>query len=161
MANVEQLLSVTLIAILVDLITVSVLFFGKRGGESVRKWYKQFRTGAACMDVMSLIIASWFAVMLGRNITEQIAIVIAIQILHDLIVGYFVKNSHPSQDTLLSMWKEYANEIGFVILLVDALMLIATVYFSQTEFVQNMNKETKAYAAVVFAYLLLLIIHSF
>jgi len=159
--EIEQLLSISVIAILVDLITISVLFFGKRGGDIVRKWYKTFRTGAACMDVMSLIIASWFAVKFGRNIAEQIGIVIAVQMLHDVIVGYFVKISTAPQDTLFGMWKEYANEIGFTILLVDALMLIATVYLSQTEFVQMMNTETKAYAAVVFMYLLLLIVHSF
>ena len=63
----QDIPQIILAAILVDTITVAILYTLNKGGYAVKQWYKEFRTGAACMDVFSIIIATGAANALGTS----------------------------------------------------------------------------------------------
>ena len=76
-------------ALVVDTVTSLFLLTAKRGGKCVREWYQSFRIGAYTMDVLSLMIGTFIAVRLLPNapLWQQIALVVLIQLFHDITFG--------------------------------------------------------------------------
>ena len=155
-----DLLHVTLAATVVDLVTLSIVL-ALGWGRTVRKWYTHFGMSAVCMDVGSLIIATWIAVKTGATFPQRAGVVVALQLVHDISVSQMLKSSNASSDTLFGTWKQYADEVGGYILLVDAVMLVSTLYLSQSTVLAGMNAETMSYCTVVALYLLLVVSTSF
>ena len=147
-------------AIIVDTITVGVLYIFNRGGDAVKEWYREFRLGAACMDVSSLIIAAGAASALGNSLPAKLGFVIAFQVVHDILAGLFVRYVK-TESTLVKLWKRYASEVGFTILVVDAIMLVSTLllvhYFEKI----NVSVNVFVYSSIAVFYVLLLFVYSF
>ena len=156
----EDLPQIILAAILVDTVTVAILYMFNRGGKAVKEWYKEFRMGAACMDVFSIIIATAAANALGKTLAEKIGYLLAIQVVHDLAIGWLVK-SVESKSTLLNMWKRYADEVGFTIVIVDAVMLLATLFLVHYMKKIELSDSAVIYASIVVFYVLLMFVYSY
>tara|TARA_B100001287_G_C22484051_1_gene435762 strand:- start:241 stop:714 length:474 start_codon:yes stop_codon:yes gene_type:complete len=154
-----SIIDIVVAAILVNTFVEFIILTFKRGGKYIREWYKNFKIGAYFMDIISAIIAVFLSTILTKNIKYQILLVIIIGLLHDSIFGYFVKNSG-IKTGVINLFKNYANEVGVTILIVDAIMLVATLLFTYI-LRYYLNREVTILIGFIVFYIGLLIIYSF
>jgi hypothetical protein len=155
----HDILSLTLSAIVVDTIVGYYLLLSTRGGTYIKEWYKQFNIGAYVMDILSIIIGTYSATLFSNNIYSQIVATVIVGLIHDISFGIFV-NKIQTQSKILTLFKNYANELGSTILIVDALMLISTLLFS-AYFKTTLTNNSMTFLSVIVFYLGLLMIYSF
>jgi hypothetical protein len=155
----HSILSLTFSAILVDTVIGYYLLLNNKGGRYIREWYKQFTLGAYLMDVLSIIIGTYLAILTTDDIYYQIFTVIIIGLIHDITFGFFV-NKVQSESKILKLFKDYANELGPTILIVDAAMLVSTILFSRY-FYKLLSNVTITILSVITTYIGLYMIYSF
>jgi len=155
----HDILSLTLSAIVVDTIVGYYILLSTRGGTYIKEWYKQFNIGAYVMDILSIIIGTYSATLFSNNIYSQIVATVIVGLIHDISFGIFV-NKIQTQSKILTLFKNYANELGSTILIVDALMLISTLLFS-VYFKTTLTNNSMTFLSVIVFYLGLLMIYSF
>jgi hypothetical protein len=110
------------------------------------------------MDVLSIVIGTYLATLYSDNIYYQIPIVIIIGLLHDTAFGLFV-NKVRSDSKILNLFKNYANELGPRILIVDAFMLVTTLLFSN--YFYKLPNILITFLSIITSYIGLLMIYSF
>ena len=113
-------------AILVEAVCVAILFFTKRGGKNIKIWYEKYRVGAYLFDVLSLIIGSSISILFTNNLLMQIITVVIVGLIHDLTFGFFINKNKPKSG-ISKLFFDYAKEVQWKILVVDAMMLVATI----------------------------------
>lgn len=113
-------------AILVEAVCVAILFFTKRGGKNIKIWYEKYRVGAYLFDVLSLIIGSSISILFTNNLLMQIMTVVIVGLIHDLTFGFFINKNKPKTG-ISKLFFDYAKEVQWKILVVDAMMLVATI----------------------------------
>lgn len=148
-------------ALIVDTTTAGILQASGMGGKKVREWYRTLRVGAYAMDVLSLVIGAYVAMRaVPHSLGKQLALVVAIQMTHDVLFGMFVQSRH-AKGPLMTLFKQYASEMGAHILWADAAMMIATVLVARQLMNVSKNNNDTAFLGVVAAYVGLLVVYSF
>ena len=155
----HSLISLVFSAILVDTIIGYYLLLSNRGGKYIREWYNQFTIGAYVMDVLSIVIGTFLATKISNNIYYQILSVIIIGLIHDTTFGFFV-NRTITESKIVNLFKNYANENGINILIVDAIMLVATLIFSNY-FYKLFPSVIISFLSIITTYIGLFMIYSF
>jgi hypothetical protein len=155
----HNILSLALSAIVTDTIIGYYLLLSNRGGRYIKEWYNQFNIGAYVMDILSIIIGTYSATLFSNNIYSQIVATVIVGLVHDISFGIFV-NKIKTESKILNLFKNYANELGPIILIVDAFMLISTLLFS-TYFKNTLTNNTMIFLSVIISYIGLLMIYSF
>ena len=146
-------------AIIVDTVIGYFLLITKRGGKYIKEWYKNFTIGAYVMDILSIVIGTYIATRLTSNFYHQIILVVIVGLIHDLSFGLFLNRSG-IRTPVLNLFKNYADELGATILLVDALMLVSTIvlgYFLK----DTLSKDNIIFSGILMMYIGLLMIYSF
>lgn len=153
---------VTLIvgAILVENIVLYMLYFNKKRGKTITQWYSQFTIGAYTMDITSAIIGTLLATLLTANYYLQFVYVIIIGLIHDTSFGLFLNSINTKTSKILEFYKDYAKEYGKKILLVDALILISTLFVSNV-LLKTFSNSVIIFLGLAFSYIGLLFVYSF
>jgi hypothetical protein len=152
-------LSLAFSAILVDTIIGYYLLLSNRGGKYIKEWYNTFTIGAYVMDILSIIIGTYLATLFSNNIYYQVLTVVIIGLVHDISFGIFV-NKIESKSKILNLFKNYSNELGSIILIVDALMLVSTLLLSTYSY-KLLSNISITFLSVVTSYIGLFMIYSF
>lgn len=150
--------SLIVAAITVEAICVAILFFTKRGGKNIKIWYEKYRVGAYLFDVLSLIIGSSVSILFTSNLLMQILTVIIVGLMHDLTFGYFINRSKPKTG-ISKLFFDYAKEVKWKILVVDAMMLIGTII--TFNYLKTIDVQYLGFIGSVLAYIGLYIVYSF
>lgn len=154
--DVTQLLAS---ALLVDTATAGFLYTTGYGGSAVREWYRTLRGGAYGMDVLSLVIGAYVALRIAPDhLWTQLALVVAVQMTHDVAFGAFVQ-SGASKGPLMSLFGRYAGEMGGHILWADAVMMVSTVLAYRV--LSGLSVNDAAFVGALSAYVGLLVVYSF
>ena len=154
----NEIESLIVAAIVVEVFYVAILYFGKRGGKNIRIWYNNYKIGAYVFDVLSLIIGAIIPIILTSNLLFQIIIVIIVGLLHDLTFGYFITKSKPKTG-ISKLFYNYAKEIGATILLVDAILLVSTIL--SYNIIKSLDIKMLTFLGASLAYIGLYIVYSF
>ena len=155
-------MDLVLSAITIDTVTASFLLLTGRGGESIREWYTKFHTSAYLMDVSSLIACVALAkALFPENLGAQLVTTLLIQLAHD--VSFWQLLQRPTEYPILKFFKRYGDEMGAIILAVDAAMVISTLLLARSIASVEQSSETycKLGFTALFLYLGLLAVHSF
>lgn len=155
----HSLMSLVFSAILVDTLIGYYLLLSKRGGKYIKEWYNQFTIGAYVMDVLSIVVGTFLATKISSDIYYQILTVVIIGLIHDTTFGYFINNIQ-SDSKIVNLFKNYANENGSNILIVDAIMLVATLIFSNY-FYKLFPTVIISFLSIITTYIGLFMIYSF
>lgn len=155
----HSLLSLVFSAILVDTIIGYYLLLSNRGGTYIKEWYKKFTIGAYIMDILSIIIGTYLATLTSNNIYYQIIAVTIIGLIHDTTFGFFV-NKIQTESKIINLFKNYANELGPIILIVDAFMLVSTLLLSNY-FYKLLPNILIIFLSIIATYIGLFMIYSF
>jgi len=147
-------------SIIVDTIMGYLLLFNKNGGKSVRQWYKELTIGAYVMDIASIIIGTYLATLLSTDFYMQLFYTAIIGLIHDISFFIFLNNINTKSSKVLEIFKNYGNENGKIILVIDALMLISTLFVSNY-LLNNFLNANIIFLGVLSSYIGLLMIYSF
>lgn len=99
-------------------------------GKSLDKWYANFGMIAVLSDCLVIILGIMIAQFIapGANILTLVGLSIAIQIVHDVLFYYAVILGVPrGENSMIDLFKEYAVENSWKILLADSVMMGSTV----------------------------------
>lgn len=144
-------------ALIVDIIVVLMLQRGMIKSLALKKWYRKFHLGAFMADVLSLvigvIIARFIYTFFGWkwNILLFLFIVVLVQLCHDLIFAKLFYTVPKGVSSVLDVFKEYANELGAVILTADAEMMIGTVMLGSL--LSNMSLNSNIILLIFISYM--------
>ena len=145
-------------AITVEAFCLAILFFTKRGGKNIKIWYEKYRVGAYLFDVLSLIIGSSISILFTSNLLFQIITVIIVGLMHDITFGYFINRSKPKTG-ISKLFFDYAKEVKWKILVVDAMLLIGTII--TFNYLKTIDTRYFGFIGSVLAYIGLYIVYSF
>jgi len=128
------------IVISVLIVDIIVLFFARYFpdtlGKPVNQWYDQFQLSAVISDIGIIVIGFvlaqvlytyFFAPTYGWNIWIFLALLVGVQLLHDLFFYFAVIQPIPKgHNEMMDTMKAYSKGGGAMILLADAGMMLAS-----------------------------------
>ena len=96
---------------------------------ALKLWYDKFGLAAVSADVLSAVIGVLLATFFFPNAfgINLVFASIFIQVLHDLFFYFVILAVPQGQNQMIDVFKSYANEGGWTILIADALIMTGTV----------------------------------
>jgi len=128
-----NVLDISTAAAIVDFTTIVISKFFNMG-RSLDKWYSKFGMTAVLSDCLVIILGIQIAQFIWPNIGVVYTAVLAIyiQIIHDILFYFFVIQTVPiGQNEMIDLFKEYANENSYKIVIYDSLMIGSTVLLAK------------------------------
>ena len=98
--------------------------------KSLGTWYADFGLNAVAMDVLIIVLGIALAKLLFPAATGLmlIGIAVAIQIVHDILFYLIILMVPPGQNRVMDLFKRYAAEGSWKIIVADSAMVAASVY---------------------------------
>ena len=139
-SNYKDLNLLLIIVTAVTILDVIVLFFTRYFpdwlGEPLNKWYDEFQFLAVLSDVLIITIGfvlaqvaytHFFAASHGWNVWIFLALLVGIQLVHDLIFYFgIIKPLPEGHNKMIDIFKEYADSAGGKILFGDAILMLGS-----------------------------------
>ena len=117
---------------LIKIVPAPISFLPPTGALNL--WYQKFGLAAVAADVLSLFLGVLLATFLFPGVMglELVIAVILIQLLHDILFYAVVIQGVPQgQNEMIDVFKSYANEGSWKILVADALMITSVVLLAR------------------------------
>jgi uncharacterized protein YacL len=127
-----DLLDISSAVVWVDFITIGIHRFFNLG-RSLDVWYSKFGIVAVLSDCLVIILGIMIAQFLvPRASTPVLAITsIVVQLIHDYLFYVFIILGVPKgQNEMIDLFKSYASESSWKILVADSLMIGSTVFIA-------------------------------
>jgi hypothetical protein len=153
------------------IVDVAVLFLVRYfgiGGKSLNAWYDKFGLQAVIADVFIIMIGfviaqyvytNYIMPSYGWNPIIFILLVVFIQVIHDLAFYYLIILPIPNgHNTMIDMYKIYAKENGYKIIIGDALLMIASAFI--TLFLKYLPNYTSTSIGILTVYTLPYILNT-
>ena len=131
-SHIPDYLPILNAAIIVDLIGVFGTFKGLINSKTLKMWYKKYHIMALIADVLILVIGLvlarffYYSIFSTFHIVSFAGLAVVIQILHDLLFYMIFQNIPIGHNTMLDFFKIYAKEVGYMAVVGDSIMIIAT-----------------------------------
>lgn len=154
------LLEIGSAVVVVDFITIVLSKFFNLG-KSLDTWYAKFGLLAVVSDCLIIVLGIQLALLLEpkAGVFHLLAIAVAIQIIHDIWFYYFVVQPlPPGHNEIIDLFKEYASENSYKIILADTAMVAATVLLSH--YFAALHEQVVAFVGVLGVYALTYVIYT-
>ena len=144
-SNTADYLPILSAAIIVDLVVMMNVVFGQIKATSLAVWYQQFGGLAVLADVLILVIGIIIARFLYPFLFSKwslplfLGLTIAVQVAHDLLFAALFNAMPRGSSAIVDVFQRYATEVGFIILLADAMMIGGTVLLGSLLASQSLN----------------------
>ena len=131
--HISDYLPIITAALIVDMFVIFRIVSGYIKINSLNQWYNKFGLAAVIADVLSIVIGIIVARYLypfffsEYSLLQFILLTCAVQITHDISFAAIFNSIPRNSSARLDVFKDYAKEVGFKILLADAIMMIATI----------------------------------
>lgn len=130
--------------------------------KALNTWYADFGLVAVGQDVLIIVLGIALAKLLFPLATgwKLVGIAVAIQLIHDVLFYLGVIQGVPSgQNKIIDLFKKYAAEGSWKILLADAAMVTGSVLLMEW-YSDNLTADQTAFLGVLAVYALLYIIYT-
>jgi hypothetical protein len=144
----------------VDLIVIIISLYGVLG-KTIREWYAKFGPVAVLSDCLIIILGIMLANFLypTASTLELILVALTIQLLHDGLFYLLVIQKLPEgHNGVIDLFKKYAAEGGYRILVADALMVLASILGSNV--LETLPIEQTSFLGFLATYALSYIIYT-
>jgi hypothetical protein len=131
--SVGDYFPIIIAGLIVDMFVLCLVLVGYINVKSLNQWYNNFQLLAVVADVFSIVIGIIIARFIysfffkSYSLMTFLILVCGVQLVHDLLFAAFFNGVPRNKSKILDIFKDYAKEVGFKILGVDALMMIGTV----------------------------------
>ena len=129
---------------------------------SLSVWYKEFGVVALGSDILIIVLGIALAMFLvpGAKGLTLIGVAVGIQLLHDVLFYIGIIQGVPTgQNRILDLFKRYAAEGSWKILLADAGMVAASVYLMET-MEETLTRDQIVWVGLLAVYSLLYILYT-
>jgi len=130
-------------------------------GKSLDKWYANFGIVAVVSDCLVIVLGIMIAQFIapGVNTLTLAGIAIVIQIIHDILFYYTVILGIPrGQNSIIDLFKEYAVENSWKILVADSAMIGSTVLLA--DYLSTLKTTHTIFVGLLGTYALTYIIYT-
>lgn len=129
--------------------------------KALNKWYSDFGVVAAFDDVTVIVLGIALAQLLWPGIHgwNLVAAAVVIQLIHDILFYLIIQIVPDGQNRIIDLFKQYAVEGSWKILVADALMIGSTVVLMEW-FENNIADNLIAFTGVLTAYSLTYIVYT-
>jgi hypothetical protein len=145
---------------LINTVPTRISFLPPTG--ALKLWYDKFGLAAVSADVLSLMLGVLIATFIFPTAygLQLVFGAIFVQLLHDLFFYFVVIQGLPQgQNSMIDVFKAYASEGGWTILLADALMISSVVFLSELSDIL-FSYRTIAFQALLGMYSLIYITYT-
>lgn len=145
--NINNYLPILNGAIITDLGVILLVILGYIKSNTLKVWYNKYGLSGILADVLSIVIGIIITrfiypyIFCNYSIVAFIILAVIVQLVHDLMFAGFFQMVPRNESSILDTFKDYANELGPIILVADALMIISTIVLSthMTTYSNNTN----------------------
>jgi hypothetical protein len=129
--------------------------------QALNKWYADFGVVAAFQDVTIIVLGIALAQLVWPGIHgwNLVAAAVVIQLIHDILFYLVILAVPNGQNRIIDLFKQYAIEGSWKILVSDALMIGSTVLLMEW-FENNLVDNLIAFIAALTAYSLTYIVYT-
>uniref|UniRef100_A0A6C0ENI5 Uncharacterized protein n=1 Tax=viral metagenome TaxID=1070528 RepID=A0A6C0ENI5_9ZZZZ len=130
-------------------------------GKSLDKWYANFGIVAVLSDCLVIVLGIMIAqfIVPGAKVLTLVVVSIIIQIVHDVLFYYAVILGVPrDQNSMIDLFKEYAIENSWKILVADSLMIGSTVLLAH--YLSKLNTSHSSFIGLLGVYGLTYIMYT-
>jgi uncharacterized protein YacL len=130
-------------------------------GKALDKWYATFGILAIISDCLVIILGIMIAKFIapGVNTITLAGVSIVVQIIHDVLFYYMVILGVPrGQNTMIDLFKEYAVENSWKILVADSAMIGSTVFLA--DYLSTLKASHTTFIGLLGVYALTYIIYT-
>jgi uncharacterized protein YacL len=130
-------------------------------GKSLDKWYANFGIVAVISDCLVIILGILVAQMVfpGASLVTLAGVALVIQLIHDYLFYIFVIRQVPKgQNSMIDLFKEYASENSWKILVADSIMIGSTVFLA--DYLSHIRQSYNAFVGLLGVYALTYIIYT-
>ena len=162
--NTSDYLPIFVAALLVDSFVILRVVLKQIQSKSLTSWYKKYGIFSVLADVLSLVIGviitrfiySFFN--LKPHLSWFLLLAVVVQVSHDLLFTVLFNTIPRGKSEILDTFKDYGKEFGPIILLADALMMVATILIATWLTSQSVN--TLLIIGIVTLYILPYLLYS-
>lgn len=129
--------------------------------EALNKWYADFGVVAVFQDVVIIVLGIALAQLVWPGIHgwNLVAAAVVIQLIHDILFYLLLQVIPNGQNRIIDLFKQYAIEGSWKILVADALMIGSTVVLMEW-FENNLSDNLIAFTGALTAYSLTYIVYT-
>ena len=143
--------------LITDLIVIFLLNIGFINSKQLKIWYDKYNLSAVIADVLIIILgiiisrAIYPLIFDNYNIFYFILLTVFIQVVHDILFYYAFWSIPRGKNKMLDTFKDYANEVSYMAIISDSMMMISSILLS-TIFA-NVNLNTNLIVLLFSTYL--------
>jgi uncharacterized protein YacL len=129
-----KLLDILSAVVVVDFVTIVLSKFFNLG-KSLDKWYAKFGMTAVLSDCLIIILGIQLALLIEPKAGwfHLLMMALAIQVFHDIWFYFVIVVPIPKgHNEIIDLFKEYADENSWKIIVADSLMVVSTVVLAET-----------------------------
>jgi uncharacterized protein YacL len=155
-----NVLDISIAAAVVDFTTIVISKFFNMG-RSLDKWYSKFGMTAVLSDVLVIVLGIQLALFIEPKIGIPYiaAFAVCIQIVHDILFYFLVIETVPhGQNEMIDLFKEYASENSYKIVLYDSLMIAGTVFLA--DYLSKIHQSSVNFIGLLTVYGLTYIVYT-
>jgi len=124
----------------------------------LKKWYSTYKLSAVIADVTIILIgliitrALYYYIFKKFSIINFIILALIIQIIHDILFYIFITIIPRGKNEMIDTFKDYANEISYLAIIGDSIMIISACLIGY--YLINKNTNTNIILLIILLYLL-------
>jgi uncharacterized protein YacL len=130
-------------------------------GKSLDNWYAKFGMTAVLSDCLIIVLGIQLALLIEPKAAwfHLLLMAVTIQIIHDIVFYYGVVVPIPKgHNEMIDLFKEYASENSYKVVIADSAMVISTVLLA--EYFSKISDSFVAFAGLLSTYALSYIIYT-
>ena len=130
--------------------------------SALNTWYKDFGLVAVGSDILIIVLGIALAQLVfpGLSGWALVSVAVAIQLVHDVLFYILVIRGVPDgQNSIIDLFKRYAAEGSWKILLADAAMVVGSIFLMEA-LDNNLSDDQVGFLGVLAVYSLLYIIYT-
>ena len=162
--NISDYLPIITAALIVDMFILVRVVFGYIRIKSLNNWYNKFGFLAVVADVLSIVIGIIMSRFLYPFFFKEylllpfLGLTCIVQLIHDILFYFFFTSIARNKSAMLDVFKDYAKEVGFQILLVDSLMMVSTILLAS--YMKSLSLNSNIIILIVSLYILPYLLYS-
>jgi uncharacterized protein YacL len=130
-------------------------------GKSLDTWYAKFGMTAVLSDCLVIVLGILLALLINpkASLLNLVLLAVFIQIVHDLVFYFAVISPVPKgQNEIIDLFKEYADENSWKIIVADSAMIASTVLLA--DYFSKISDSIVVFTGLLSTYAITYIIYS-
>ena len=162
--NISNYLPILNAILITDMFVILRVVFKQIKIKSLNEWYNKYGLSAIITDVLSIMIGIIIARYLYTIFFKQFNIfyfcilAVTIQVTHDLLFANFFNTIPIGKSSMLDTFKKYAKEVGFTIIIADAMMIISSIILASL--LCNLSYNMNIIILIVLLYVIPYLLYS-